>query len=149
MNLELKEPLSLLLLVALQGTVILALAAVATLLLRRAAAALRHLVWGLAVFGLLAAPVLSALLPRWEVPLASLQRSAATELVPEIYLQKPPTADTANAARAAVGREPGAPVVGSSLVCGTVLALLLNGLFRIGLRQRAALTIEPCTQLRW
>ncbi|HRI53875.1 MAG TPA: hypothetical protein PLW65_27235, partial [Pseudomonadota bacterium] len=97
MNLELKEPLSLLLLVALQGTVILALAAVATLLLRRAAAALRHLVWGLAVSGLLAAPVLSALLPRWEVPLASLQRSAAAELAPEIYLQKTPTADAASA----------------------------------------------------
>lgn len=115
MTLELKEPLSLLLLVALQGTVILALAAVATLLLRRAAAALRHLVWGLAVFGLLAAPVLSALLPRWEVPLASLKRSAAAELVPEIYLQKTPAADAANASRTPGEREPGAPTVGSSL----------------------------------
>lgn len=115
MNLELKEPLSLLLLVALQGTVILALAAVATLLLRRAAAALRHLVWGLAVFGLLAAPVLSALLPRWEVPLSSLKRSAAAELVPEIYLQKTPAADAANPSRTPGEREPGAPTVGSSL----------------------------------
>ena len=34
------------------------------------------------------------------------------------------------------------PVIGSSLVCGTVLALALNGLFRIGLRQQATLSFE-------
>jgi NCS2 family nucleobase:cation symporter-2 len=34
------------------------------------------------------------------------------------------------------------PVIGSSLVCGTVLALGLNGLFRIGLRQSATLSFE-------
>ena len=34
-------------------------------------------------------------------------------------------------------------VVGSSLVCGTVLALALNGVFRIGLRQYATLNVEP------
>lgn len=37
------------------------------------------------------------------------------------------------------------PVVGSSLVCGTVVALGLNGLFRIGLRQHATLSVEPAT----
>ena len=36
-------------------------------------------------------------------------------------------------------------VVGSSLVCGTVVALGLNGLFRIGLRQHATLNVEPAT----
>src|SRR5260370_37478365 len=35
------------------------------------------------------------------------------------------------------------PVVSSSIVLGTVAALLLNGLFRIGQRQRAALALEP------
>ena len=35
------------------------------------------------------------------------------------------------------------PITGSSLVLGTITALLLNGLFRIGQRKRAILTIDP------
>ena len=35
------------------------------------------------------------------------------------------------------------PVMGSSLVLGTITALLLNGLFRLGQRQRVTLTIDP------
>jgi NCS2 family nucleobase:cation symporter-2 len=35
------------------------------------------------------------------------------------------------------------PILGSSLVLGTLTALLLNGLFRIGQRQRVALPITP------
>jgi NCS2 family nucleobase:cation symporter-2 len=35
------------------------------------------------------------------------------------------------------------PIMGSSLVLGTITALLLNGLFRLGQRQRVILTIEP------
>jgi xanthine permease XanP len=35
------------------------------------------------------------------------------------------------------------PILGSSLVLGTLTALLLNGLFRIGQRQRVALPIPP------
>lgn len=53
---------------ALRATVILALAWLATLLLRRASAAARHAVLTLAVAGLLALPVLSLFLPRIELP---------------------------------------------------------------------------------
>jgi xanthine permease XanP len=35
------------------------------------------------------------------------------------------------------------PIVGSSLVLGTVTALLLNGLFRLGQRKRASTTLDP------
>jgi NCS2 family nucleobase:cation symporter-2 len=36
-----------------------------------------------------------------------------------------------------------APLLSSSLVCGTVLALLLNGLFRLGVGRTASLQIDP------
>lgn len=50
-----------------KATVLLLLAAGGTLVLRRASAALRHLVWALACAGVLALPVASALLPNWRV----------------------------------------------------------------------------------
>jgi beta-lactamase regulating signal transducer with metallopeptidase domain len=54
---------------ALKGTVVLAAAALATLALRRASAAARHLVWTLAFAGLLALPVLGLAVPRWQIPI--------------------------------------------------------------------------------
>jgi len=52
-----------------KGVVLLLTALLLSLLLRRAAAATRHLVWSLALIGLLALPVLSFVLPTWSVPL--------------------------------------------------------------------------------
>ncbi|HYT91569.1 MAG TPA: hypothetical protein VEL76_22845, partial [Gemmataceae bacterium] len=52
---------------AVKGTVILAIACVAALALRRASAAVRHLVWVSALVSLLALPVLSLVGPRWHV----------------------------------------------------------------------------------
>ena len=52
---------------AVKGTVLLALAAVAALILRRDSAATRHLVWMLAIVALLVVPLLSAMLPQWRV----------------------------------------------------------------------------------
>jgi beta-lactamase regulating signal transducer with metallopeptidase domain len=51
-----------------RGTVLLVLAAVAALALRRASAATRHLVWALALVGMLALPALTLAAPRWELP---------------------------------------------------------------------------------
>ncbi len=50
-----------------KATVLLLLAAGVTLLLRRGAASLRHLVWTLACGGVLALPLASALLPNWRL----------------------------------------------------------------------------------
>ena len=51
----------------LKGMLLLALAFVVVLLMRKASAASRHLVWLLAVVGLLLLPVLSGVLPGWRV----------------------------------------------------------------------------------
>ncbi len=61
--------LTILLDAAVKGLAVLAVAAAATLALRRGSAALRHLVWSLSVLGLLCIPVLSVTLPQWRVPL--------------------------------------------------------------------------------
>lgn len=50
-----------------RGATLLVLAGAVALLLRRAPAALRYHVWALAMVGLLALPVLSAVLPEWRV----------------------------------------------------------------------------------
>ncbi len=50
-----------------KATVLLVLAAVVTVFLRRSPASLRHLVWTLACGGVLALPLASALLPNWRL----------------------------------------------------------------------------------
>ena len=64
----------------LRGTAILLLAALATLLLRRASAALRHGIWLLAVIALLLLPILSAMLPTWNV-LPTVLRTVAPPMI--------------------------------------------------------------------
>lgn len=51
-----------------RGTVLLVVAALAAMALRRASAATRHLVWALALTGMLALPALTLAAPRWELP---------------------------------------------------------------------------------
>ncbi|MBV9879210.1 MAG: hypothetical protein JO180_01890 [Gemmatirosa sp.] len=55
---------------AVKATLVLALAAGATALMRRWGAATRHLVWSAAVAGVLTIPALSVVAPRWSVPVA-------------------------------------------------------------------------------
>src|SRR5712691_10215629 len=50
-----------------KATVLLLLAGLVTVFLRRSAASLRHLVWALACGGVLALPLASALLPNWSL----------------------------------------------------------------------------------
>ncbi|HEX8274177.1 MAG TPA: M56 family metallopeptidase [Longimicrobiaceae bacterium] len=70
---------------ALRGSVLLLAAGAAALLLRRASAAARHLVWATAFAGLLALPVLPALVPALEVPLPR----AAHVLLDALELEAP------------------------------------------------------------
>ncbi len=52
---------------AIKGLLVLLAAGIATTVMRRASAAARHLVWGVAAAGLVALPLLSATLPQWRV----------------------------------------------------------------------------------
>ncbi len=54
-----------------KSIVVFALAAVLSLALKRSSAALRHLMWSLAVVGCLCLPVISVTLPSWWLPVAS------------------------------------------------------------------------------
>ena len=54
-------------------TLVLGMAGIATLVLGRSSAAVRHLVWALALSSALVLPVLSIALPRWQLPIVKLQ----------------------------------------------------------------------------
>ena len=60
----------------LKATLVLGLAGLVSLLLARASAAVRHLVWTLALASALILPVLSVALPRWQLPLVTLASPA-------------------------------------------------------------------------
>ena len=69
----------------LKVTLVFAAAGIATMALRHASAAVRHHVWLLAVVSALALPVLSAALPRWQLPLVEVtapHAAAAAWVVP-------------------------------------------------------------------
>ena len=68
-NADLAHWLGVLLDAAAKGLVILAVAFVATWLLRRRSAALRHVIWTLSVVARMCVPVLSVALPRFQVPI--------------------------------------------------------------------------------
>ena len=56
----------------LKATIIFAAAAIVSFALRRASAAFRHLLWTLALCSALAVPVLSIVLPKWQLPIITL-----------------------------------------------------------------------------
>jgi HEAT repeat protein/beta-lactamase regulating signal transducer with metallopeptidase domain len=70
-----------------KATVILATAAIAASALRRGSAALRHLIWTLALASALLLPLLSMALPRWQLPIVTL-----TSLEPATELAQPTAA---------------------------------------------------------
>jgi beta-lactamase regulating signal transducer with metallopeptidase domain len=90
---------------ALKSFVVLAVAGVASLCLRRASAAARHLVWYLAIVSLLVMPLISPILPSWHRALWSvaINQPSANEM--SLVLVLAPTADVA----LAVTQTPGAP----------------------------------------
>ena len=74
----------------LKGMVLLALAALVTLAMRRSSAASRHLVWGLALGGLLLLPCLSLIVPKWQLPILP-QATAPDAPFPETNVSIPST----------------------------------------------------------
>src|SRR5262245_30733359 len=95
--------LSLLIALSVKGALILVTAAIVAFFLRRAAAASRHLVWGMGLASLLALPLLSAALPTWQWP-----------VVPEVFLARESSPTSAAPSPAAVVVEPLAPAARAS-----------------------------------
>ena len=67
----------------LKATVPLASAALASVALRRQSAAARHLVWTLALVSAMMVPVLSIALPRWQLPLVTVQPTSISQPAPD------------------------------------------------------------------
>ncbi|HEX2091712.1 MAG TPA: M56 family metallopeptidase [Longimicrobiaceae bacterium] len=86
--------------VVVKGTLLLLAAGAASLVLRRASAAARHLVWSLAVVGLLALPVLSLAVPGWDVPVPELRTAPGPVTLPPV-LALPPREEATAPIRAA------------------------------------------------
>jgi beta-lactamase regulating signal transducer with metallopeptidase domain/protocatechuate 3,4-dioxygenase beta subunit len=82
---------ALLLDVALKATVVLLAALLFCLLARRASAAARHLSWSVAVYALLALPLLALVLPAWQVPLLP---GPTPDAGPKAKVAAAPPADT-------------------------------------------------------
>ena len=59
-----------------KASLILAATGLVTLVLRRASAAARHMIWTLGLMGALIVPALALALPRWEVPLVRISADA-------------------------------------------------------------------------
>src|SRR5688500_14907486 len=76
-----------------KATVLLAVVAVAAYLMRRSSAALRHLLWTLAIVGLVALPVLTAVVPFRLPILPSANAPGASRPVVQPDLNKPPAID--------------------------------------------------------
>jgi beta-lactamase regulating signal transducer with metallopeptidase domain len=74
---------------AAKATLILLLAAAVSALLWRASAAVRHLVWCVAVIGVLALPVFSVVLPAWELPLLPSSDEVTASTAPGMMVEQP------------------------------------------------------------
>src|SRR5437868_7007676 len=140
-----------------KSTVILVLAAIVTICLRRSSASLRHLVWTLACGGVLALPLASALLPNWRV--AGWPRLDVPMTFDANEQREPPLAAAASVAQVPHAVTPattGAPAVRSSITLnwtalvlpvwlGGVLAVLIAvaiGMARIAWLERITPPVE-------
>ena len=95
---------------AIKVTLLLSAAGVVTWTLGRASAALRHLVWTLALVSALALPMLSIALPRWQLPIVTLAAPApAPAAAPEDAAQAPPLSRRERTPSAAIESGPPAP----------------------------------------
>jgi len=101
----------------LKVTLLLAAAGVATLALGRAPAAVRHLIWTLALVSALLLPILSLALPRWQLPIVTLAARGSNVLTSANEVsQAPATLGTTRRARTVetTGTVPAPPMTAPS-----------------------------------
>ncbi|HDZ20177.1 hypothetical protein LCGC14_0017340 [marine sediment metagenome] len=99
-----------------KGLAILAIAGAVTLLMRKASAAERQLVWVVALAGILVLPIVSIALPRWQVlpnwrqaeSAATMSQSSRPEPVSDVFMQ-PPVERTSDVPLAAASASQAAP----------------------------------------
>jgi HEAT repeat protein/beta-lactamase regulating signal transducer with metallopeptidase domain len=89
-----------------KSTLLLSAAAIASIALRRGSAAARHMVWTLALAGVLVLPVLSLALPRWQFSIVTL-----TAEMPAPSVVPAPASLPSPATPAAIGVTPPAPLM--------------------------------------
>jgi beta-lactamase regulating signal transducer with metallopeptidase domain len=139
----------LLLELTLKGSLLLTAALIASLLLRRAPAALRHTVWSLALFGVLLIPAASLLLPAWQVsmppPAAPLiayvggsftAADAPSEPTAATLAVAQPTGPVAplngSPGEPAAGSAGHAPETGTAIASGTIWRTWIIGMWALG-----------------
>ena len=76
-----------------KGIILLILAGLAVLVMRRASAAARHLIWTLALAGLLVLPVISLVVPKWQLPILPAKEVLIAQEMP---LAQSPVPETIN-----------------------------------------------------
>jgi beta-lactamase regulating signal transducer with metallopeptidase domain len=111
---------------AVKGLLLMALAWLAALAMRRASAAARHLVWALALGGLLALPVVSFTLPKWQLPVlprtivsAPPEAPATGPVRPETDVARPGAVADSDRATSDCGRTAGKALGAKNPTAGT------------------------------
>ena len=130
---------------AMKGALLLAVAGLLCLLGRRSSAAVRHLIWSLALASLLVLPVLSLALPAWHVPM--LPRSVSRALVEEVALRPEPKLSPApSAPLLSATKTDGGP---APMPTGLPVETLSPRSAQAGARPQASPPSEPLPWLAW
>ena len=139
----------------LKATVLFAGGAVASVLLRKRSAAVRHLVWTLALFSALALPLLSLALPRWQLPVVTIA-SPAPEPAAAVTIDGPRPATHAVAPALSRRAQPASPSALASSPTVTVSVLpdiswqvLVLGVWVLGMLAIAGRVAAGLLAVQW
>ena len=76
--------------IVVKATLMFAAAGAAAFALRRRSAAVRHMIWTLALAGVLVLPILSVALPKWQMGLVTIEKAASVQLSASSFLLPAP-----------------------------------------------------------